>query len=321
MNTVDLAIDFGNDRMRVYFTKSSKVNEEPAIIAFNKREQAVSSIGRDAYNKIGRVSDDIIFVRPFKDGVVTDLAMGEYIFARFLNKINTGKLMLPSIAVCVPTNITQVERQVIYNLLEKNGVRKFRLVDRSVAIARRLSITKNKACMLVDIGQTHCSVTAIKDREILVQKYIDIGGMEYTNTLISYMRAKHDMAVGFLTAEEAKRSLACVSHSMPRRQYKLSGKDILSGLPIEKVISSDDLVAYFIEVTEKIAMTISYCKDSLTDEILTEITETGVRIVGGGAKVSGLTEFISRSVNLPCRIAENPETCALLGSVRSGSID
>src|SRR5207249_9858418 len=69
----DLAIDLGTANTLVFVQGQGIVLNEPSIIAIRKTDNAVIGVGHEAKPMLGRTPENIIALRPLKDGAIADL--------------------------------------------------------------------------------------------------------------------------------------------------------------------------------------------------------------------------------------------------------
>lgn len=145
----NIAIDFGSTEMRIYIP-SKGIFTQPALLAFDKDEEQVVAMGKEASKMLGKTGKNIVFNRPFSTGKINDLSMGEYIFVSYIKNHGLGKFFVPAVDICVPNDITKVEKEVIVKVLEQSGIRKIEFVDN---IKASFLCTKNtKSIMNIHIG-------------------------------------------------------------------------------------------------------------------------------------------------------------------------
>src|SRR2546422_2387675 len=66
--STDLAIDLGTANTLVFVRDKGIVLNEPSIIAVRRADRAVIGVGREAKAMLGRTPDNILAIRPLKDG-------------------------------------------------------------------------------------------------------------------------------------------------------------------------------------------------------------------------------------------------------------
>ena len=68
----DLSIDLGTANTLIYVKGVGVVVDEPTLLAVNKDDQSILTIGKEAKKLVGRVPDSIELVKPLRDGVISE---------------------------------------------------------------------------------------------------------------------------------------------------------------------------------------------------------------------------------------------------------
>ena len=84
----DIAIDLGTANTLIYVKGVGVVVDEPTLLAVNKSDNSIITIGREAKKLIGRVPDTIELVRPLRDGVISEIEMAEELVKNLTIKSN-----------------------------------------------------------------------------------------------------------------------------------------------------------------------------------------------------------------------------------------
>src|SRR5512137_225200 len=151
----DLAIDLGTANTVVYAKNKGIVLNEPSIVAINKLTNRVEAVGREAKEMLGRTPGNIIAIRPMKDGVIADFEHTEKMLDYFIKKAHNRSLgVRPRIVICVPSDITQVEKRAVKDSAYRAKASEVYLVEEAMAaaIGAGMPITEPSGNMIVDIG-------------------------------------------------------------------------------------------------------------------------------------------------------------------------
>jgi actin-like ATPase involved in cell morphogenesis len=104
--------------------------------------------------------------------------------------------------------------------------------------------------------------------------------------------------------------------SLPYNQAKLlevKGRDISSGMPKTVTLSSKEMIGAMYEPMTALIDGICDVIERTPPELVGDILHNGIILVGGGAKLKGLHKLIARVTGIKTVIAENPDSCAVLG--------
>ena len=92
----DIAIDLGTANTLIYVKGVGVVVDEPTLLAVNKSDNSIITIGREAKKLIGRVPDTIELIKPLRDGVISEIEMAEELVKTLLS-VSYTHLTLPTI--------------------------------------------------------------------------------------------------------------------------------------------------------------------------------------------------------------------------------
>ena len=152
---VDIGIDLGTASILVYVKGKGVILKEPSVVAFDRDSNEVKAIGEEARLMLGRTPGNIIAVRPLRQGVISDYTVTEKMIKYFVQKaLGRRTFQKPRISICVPSGVTEVERNAVQQATFAAGARDVYLIEEPVAAAIGAGIDISKACgnLIVDIG-------------------------------------------------------------------------------------------------------------------------------------------------------------------------
>jgi len=320
----DMAIDLGTSNTVVYVKGEGVVLNEPSVVAKieDQGRTHVLAVGNDAKQMLGRTPGKIQAIRPMKDGVIGDFEVAEQMIKHFINKVHKGRtLSNPQIVICVPSGATNVERRAIRESADAAGARKVYLIEEPVAaaIGAGLPVGEPTGSMVVDIGGGTTEVAVLSLGGVVLCTSVKTAGDKFDEAIIEYMRTTHKLAIGESTAERMKKEIGTASppddgegKSMP-----VKGRDLISGLPKELMISQRQIAEALSEPVAQIIDTIKRALEQTPPELASDIVERGIMLTGGGSLLENLDRVLRRSTSLPISIAEDPLLCVVMGTGRA----
>ena len=75
--TLDLGIDLGTANTLVHVKGKGIVLSEPSVVAVEKGTKRVIAVGQEAKRMLGRTPEEIMAIRPLRDGVIADFETTE----------------------------------------------------------------------------------------------------------------------------------------------------------------------------------------------------------------------------------------------------
>ena len=152
---LDIGIDLGTATVVASVKGKGIVLREPSVVAINKKGNEVLAVGTEARKMIGRTPGNIVAIRPLKDGVISDFTATSKMLKYFINKAcSKNTLGGFRMMICVPSQITEVERRAVIDVAIGAGAKKAYLIEEPVAAAIGAGIDIAKPCgnLVVDIG-------------------------------------------------------------------------------------------------------------------------------------------------------------------------
>ncbi|MBR1439708.1 MAG: rod shape-determining protein [Lachnospiraceae bacterium] len=317
MQQADIGIDLGTASILVYVRGKGVVLKEPSVVAFNKESGKVQAIGEDARLMLGKENNNIQVVRPLRKGVISDYTVTESMMKYFIQKA-LGKRLIrkPRIAVCVPSQVTEVERKAVEDATYQAGAREVEIIEEPIAAAIGAGIDIFKPCgnMIVDIGGGTTDIAVISLGDTVVSASIKVAGDDFDEAIVRHMRKKHNLLIGERTAEDAKIKIGTAFRRSEPDYMDVKGRNLVSGLPNTITISSDEMEEALKETTSQIVEAIHSVLEITPPELAADIADRGIVLTGGGSLLRGLEELIEHHTGINTMTAEDPMTAVAIGT-------
>ena len=316
----DMAVDLGTANTLVYVRGKGIVLDEPSIVAINTRDGRLLAVGTEAKRMLGRTPGHIEAIRPLKDGVIADFDICEKMLRYFIQRVHQRKWAKPRMVICIPSGITGVERRAVQEAAEFAGARKPVLVieePMAAAIGAGLPVHEPAGNMIVDIGGGTTEVAVISLGGIVVSESSRVGGDEFDEAIINFVKREYSLALGERTAEEVKMQLASAWPLEEELYAEVRGRDLVTGLPKTIVLSTVEIREAVEEPTASIVDSVKVTLDKTPPELAADIMERGIVITGGGSQLIGIENAIQAETGHAGAPGEAP---AVLGGPRFGSV-
>jgi len=312
----DIGIDLGTATVLVYVKGKGIVLREPSVVAIDKNSNKLMAVGEEARRMLGRTPGNIVAIRPLRDGVISDYDITERMLKYFINKICGKRLFKPRIIVCVPSQVTEVERKAVIDAAEQAGARKVNLIEEPIAaaIGAGLDISKAQGCMVVDIGGGTTDIAVISLGGNVVSTSIKVGGDKFDEAIVRYMRKKHNIMIGERTAEELKINIGCVYPRVQEALLDIRGRNLVSGLPKTITVSSNEMLEALEEPATAVVEAVHSVLERTPPELAADISDRGIVITGGGGLIYGLDNLIHKKTGIDVYVADDAVSCVALGT-------
>ena len=315
----DIGIDLGTASVLVYMKGKGVVLREPSVVAMDKNNGKLLKVGAEAQAMLGRTPGNIIAMRPLREGVISDYDMTERMLKEFIKKVTSFRLFKPRLIICVPSGITEVEERAVIDAGIQAGARRVYLIEEPVAaaIGAGIDITKPDGHMVVDIGGGTADVAVISLGGVVESASIKIAGDKFDESVVKYIRRKHNVLIGDRTAEELKMKIGCVFPRPEEVTMDIKGRCLMTGLPRVFTVSSSEMIEAFEEVSTRILEAIHAVLERTPPELVADISTNGIVMTGGGSLLWGFDKLIESHTGIETRVADDAISCVAYGTGKS----
>ena len=317
MFTNKIGIDLGTTNTVVFVPGKGFVINEPTIVALNTPDNTVLAVGREAKEMIGKTPGDIKAYRPLKDGVVADYYITRAMLKYFINKaVGQINLIRPEVIISVPAGITATERRAVENAAVEAGAKRAYLVREPLLAALGAGITINSSSgnMIVNMGGGTSEVAVMSLGGIVAFSSLRVAGNKMDQSIIEYVKKNYSVSIGEQTAEAAKIAIGSAVPLKSKLEFRLRGRDLVSGLPKDLTINSNEIAEAINPLLMDIAASIQSVFNETPPELVADVMEKGIILSGGSAGLKNIDEFFKRLLGVPAYVAEDAIFCVAKGT-------
>lgn len=312
----DIGIDLGTATVIAYVKGKGIVLREPSVVAVNNVTGEVLAVGHEARRMLGRTPGSIVATRPLREGVISDYTVTEKMLKYFIGKIGGKFLFAPRIMICIPSQVTEVERKAVIDAASNAGARRVYLIEEPIAaaIGAGLDISKPSGNMIVDIGGGTTDIAVISLGGSVVSTSIKVAGDKFDEAIVKYIKKRHNVMIGERTAEELKLNIGCVYPKFQDMEMDVRGRDLLTGLPRTITVYSSEMLEALEEPSMLIVDAVHNVLEKTPPELASDISDKGIYMTGGGCLIDGLDKLIQEKTGINVMIAEDSISCVAIGT-------
>ena len=313
----DIGIDLGTANILIYIKGEGIVLNEPSVVAVESETKKVLAVGEDAYKMLGRTPGKVIAIKPLKDGVIANFELTVAMLNYFIKKVQAKNTFAkPTILICCPTNITEVEKEAIKEVAEVTGAKKVYIEEepKVAAVGAGMDISKPSGSMVIDIGGGTTDIAVLSLGQIVTSKSLKVAGNVFDQKIIDYIKDKYKLLIGERTAENIKMEIGTAIEDDKKSKMVVRGRNLETGLPSSKTIYSNEIYEALKSSLYEIIDGAKCVLEETLPELSADIVENGVTITGGGALLTGLDKLLKEELKIPVKIAESPLTCVVDGT-------
>ena len=319
LRSKDIGIDLGTSNILITLKGKGIVLSEPSVVAIDRRNNEIVATGNEAKEMLGRTPEQIRAIRPMQDGVIADFSatslMVKNIVTKVCKRYGAGK---PRVVVGVPSGITEVEERAVEEAIAGAGAKEVYLIEEpmAAAIGAGLEVVEPTGSMIVDIGGGTTEVAVISLGGIVVSDSIKVAGDEIDEDIVNYIKNNLNLAIGMAQAEQVKIELGCAIPPMSDKSMEIRGRELTTGLPENKIVTSAQIQEAIAPSIEKIIDLVKATLEKTPPELASDIVERGITLAGGGALIKDIDVLISQKTEIPVFVAARPLDCVANGTLR-----
>lgn len=313
----DVGVDLGTANTLVYVKGEGIVVNEPSIVALDRERGKLIAVGAEAREMMGRTPENILTVRPLKDGVIADFDVAEEMLRYFIRRAQRNRLLVrPKVVVCVPSGITEVEKRAVRDAAEKAGAREVFLVAEPMAAAIGVGLPVNEpvGSMVIDIGGGTSEIAVISLSGVVTHVSERVGGDEMDEAIVQFMKKAHNLLIGERMAEQIKIRIGSAYPLEEELEMPVRGRDLIANIPKTVVVRSEEVREALQEPVNVIVNATRMALERTPPELSSDILDRGVIMTGGGSLLRGLDRRLREETGLPVSVMDDPLTCVAKGA-------
>lgn len=312
----DIGIDLGTATVIAYVKGKGIVLREPSVVAVDNNTGEVLAVGKEARRMLGRTPGNIVATRPLRDGVISNYTVTEKMLKYFINKVCGKFIFAPRIMICIPSQVTEVEKKAVIDAASQAGARKVYLIEEPIAaaIGAGIDISKPYGNMVVDIGGGTTDIAVISLGGSVVSTSLKIAGDKFDEYIVKYIKRKYNIIIGERTAEDLKVNIGCVYPKIQDIEMDIRGRDLLDGLPKTVTIHSSEMMEALMEPALMIVDAVHSVLEKTPPELAADISDRGIYMTGGGCLIDGLDKLLQDRTGINVMVAQDTVSCVALGT-------
>ncbi len=321
----DLSIDLGTANTLIYSRGKGIVLDEPSVVAIRQDRgpggpTSIEAYGTQAKAMLGRTPQNIIAIRPMRDGVIADFNITAKMLQHFIRSVHESRFLRPSprVLICVPCGATQVERRAIRESANDAGARSVHLIEEpmAAAIGAGMPVEEARGSMVLDIGGGTSEVAVMSLNGIVYSASARIGGDKFDDAITSYVRRNYGILIGEATAERIKLEIGAAYPGKELLEMEVKGRNLSEGIPRSFSLNSNEILEALQEPLQGIVQAVKTALEQTPPELGADVAERGIVLTGGGALLRDIDRLLMEETGMPVVLAEDPLTCVARGGGR-----
>ena len=312
----DLAVDLGTANTVIFRRGEGIVLFEPSVVAMDEQTGQVYAVGEKARQMLGRTPATIVATRPLRHGVIADFETTEQMLGQFIRMVG-GSGLRRAVIVCVPSGLTQVERDAVVEATLSAGAREAHLIEEAMAgaIGAGLPVEDAIASLVVDVGGGTSEMAVIALGGIVVATSLPVGGYDMDDAIVRFVQDNHRLLVGHEQAERVKLEIgSAIEGAAVLPEAEVAGRYMSTGMLARITLGADEVRRALERPLQRIVTALKELLEQTPEQLASDIADRGVTLVGGGTLLPGFAELIRRETGLPVSQDDEPLTSVARGA-------
>ncbi len=314
MSANTFGIDLGTSNIKIYDLNADGVVVEKNMIAV-KDKTHVFAYGNSAYDMYEKAPNNIKISYPLSNGVIADINHMETLVRLFVNAQMRGQARPIDVYVAIPHDVTEVERKAFRDLIRDSNVRArdIMLVEKAVAdaLGMDIDVLNSQGVLIVDIGFETTEISVLSLGGIVISKLMKTAGRKFDDSVRNIIRRELSLIIGEKTAENIRISLKDLEEH--GEQAVVYGRDIVTGLPVERKIPTNLIDMCMIDDFDQILDTVKATLERTPPELAADIYKKGIYLTGGASQTMHLAQHLSNGLSLNVNLSDIPVVSVSMG--------
>jgi rod shape-determining protein MreB len=275
----------------------------------------VLAYGEKAEVMQGRAPAGVSLSRPISEGRITDLDGSKFLLEKVLTGSKHRVLMGPRVVIGVASHLTALERKTVEEVSKAAGARRVSLVDvclLGILGAERDPFSSGE--LIVDLGSGHGEVALVSRGSILQVRTIQAAGQRMDDAIVQMVMQRHGLKISPRQAERLKLAIGGArAQDRAGEAATVAGCHAVSGLPSSVEVAAEEVSEALAPVLTEIAKEVRQVLKDAPPQLVSDVASHKALLVGGGANLPGLPEYLEAITHLAFEVPERPEKAAQRG--------
>ncbi len=303
----EIGVDLGSSNVKIFVKDKGVIVDEPSMVSrLKKKKNGVQRLliyGQRAKEMVNREPKQIEVVAPINRGAVADLVTAEALVAYFMKLTNEipsayPKILKPRVIVGVPGTISDVQKRAFRAIFSQVGVSRVTLIESGVlgVLGSGFKFDESGGVLFLDIGGGKSEASLISMGGVVISRGLDMGGNDFDESIINYVKMKYGLLIGKNTAEKVKIDMGGV----------IRGRDLESNLPKSIRLRGEEIREATALNVKRIVNLVKVVLDEMPTEMTDDVLKRGVVMSGGGSLFPGIDKSIEEEVKINAVVVPNP---------------
>ena len=313
----ELAIDLGTVNTLIYEPDRGVVLNQPSVVAVDRYDGEVVSVGHQALRLLGREPRGIEVHRPIRSGTIFNYEVTKKMLRSFIGNVTDG-YRRGHFVVGIPGSATAVEQRSVRDAVHEAGGSRIDLVDEGLAagLGAGLSFDDERAHLVVDIGGGTTNIAIVASGGVVNSTSLAAAGNAMDESIRDYVRSNYCLQIGENTAESLKKEMGVLGEAIAAedRKVQIVGKQLSDGSACAVHITAEEVREAIEPVLVEIVAGVRRVVEDAQPEAVADIFYSGLILTGGGSLLKGIKDKLQNELKLRAIMPDDPITTVVKGA-------
>lgn len=314
----EIGIDMGTAGVRMAQRENGVLYAESAALAYYVQEKQPFAWGDAAQKLMGRTPPSVKLRAPMMGGVLEDAHAARFWLQQLTQQAaQTHRNRRGTVLLSYTAGSRAAHEEALMRTAVEAGALEVGLVRSDVAgaIGAGMDVLAPGASFVLEIGAGHITASIITLGRIAASGSIPYGFDRINEQFKRALVAEKGFAVGDMTAENVKRTMGAAQGAQYAEGVSMtvSGFDLRERNVRAETLHPSDVCRTIDLVIAEIVFMLHGLVSQIPEELAADLIDAGLVVIGGGANLPGLDRVLGEALEIPCRIADEPETAVVRG--------
>lgn len=310
-----VGIDLGSGNLRIWVEGKGLLLDEPSLVAVDLTNNKVVAVGKRAASMLGRVDKSIKIYSPVLTPKFTDEKLLRAMLKMFLAKVSDQVYFFsPTVAVALSNSYYPSMKEILIKVLTEIGAGEVIIVDQPLAavLGSGAPLSDALGLFVLQMGEGVVESSALSLGKVVKTKHSFKAGIRLINELIYWFATNQKLTI---SQTIARQFLINVGSFLPetKRSMSVTGLDVKTGEPLEKIVFSHELVDFFDEYGLEYVNLVKKLLSNISPDLTIDILDKGLLLSGGLANLHGIEEYLTKELRVPTFVVDDPDLAVVKG--------
>ncbi len=273
------------------------------------------AVGKRADNMLGRVDKSIKIYSPALTPKFSDEKLLRAMLKMFLAKVSDQVYFFsPTVVVALSDSFYPSMKEVLLRVLTEIGAGEVIMIDQSLAavLGSGAPLSDALGIFVLQMGEGVVEASALSLGKVVATQQSYKAGNRLIDELIYWFATNQKLTI---SQTIARQFLMTVGSFAPdtKRSMNVTGLDVKTGEPLEKIVFSHELVDFFNEYGLEYVNLVKKLLSNISPDLTIDILDKGLLLSGGLANIHGIEEYLTKELRVPTFVVDDPNLAVIKG--------